>query len=138
MKQQQKRSQQLRLTMRKLRPLLLPVTFDRFGQIEPELTGKSWARCCTRAQPWGNGRVDSTRVSQLKLRGKATERAQNPLIQIIIEVCNHAKGGCLFQSGYQEIQAVVGPCHGSILAKCKAPTNMQPCSHGGSTSISFA
>jgi hypothetical protein len=53
------------------------------------------------------GRVDSTRVSQLKLRGKATEPAQNPLIQIKIDVCNHAKGGSLFQSGCQGIQAVV-------------------------------
>jgi hypothetical protein len=51
--------------------------------------------------------MDSTRVSQLKLRGKATEPAQNPLIQIIIEVCNHAKGGSLFQSGCQGFQAVV-------------------------------
>jgi hypothetical protein len=32
------------------------------------------------------GRVDSPRVSQLKLRGKATEPAQNPLIQIMIGV----------------------------------------------------
>jgi hypothetical protein len=32
-----------------------------------------------------NGRVDSTRVSQLKLQEKATEPAQNPLMQIMIE-----------------------------------------------------
>jgi hypothetical protein len=55
----------------------------------------------------GIGRVDSTRVSQLKLRGKAAEPAQNPLVQIMIEVCNHSKGGSLFQSGCQGIQAVV-------------------------------
>jgi hypothetical protein len=36
----------------------------------------------------GIGRVDSTRVSQLKLRGKATEPAQNTLIQITVEVCD--------------------------------------------------
>jgi hypothetical protein len=34
----------------------------------------------------GIGRVDSTRVSQLKLRGKATEPAQSPLMQIMIQV----------------------------------------------------
>jgi hypothetical protein len=44
----------------------------------------------------GIGMVDSNRVSHLKLRGKATEPAQSPLIQIMIEVCNHAKGGSLF------------------------------------------
>jgi hypothetical protein len=55
----------------------------------------------------GIGRVDSTRVSQLKLWGKATEPTQNPLIQIMIEVCNHAKGSNLFKSGCQGIQAVV-------------------------------
>jgi hypothetical protein len=53
------------------------------------------------------GRVDSTRVSQLKLQGKATEPAQNPLIQITTEVCDRAKVGSLFQSGCQGIQAVV-------------------------------
>jgi hypothetical protein len=46
-------------------------------------------------------------VSQLKLRGKATEPAQNPLIQNIVVVCDHAKGGNLFQSGCHGIQAVV-------------------------------
>jgi hypothetical protein len=55
----------------------------------------------------GIGRVDSTRVSQLKLRGKATEPAQNLVIQIMIEVWNNAKGGSLFQSGCHGIQAVV-------------------------------
>jgi hypothetical protein len=55
----------------------------------------------------GIGRVDSTQASQLKLRGKATEPAQNLPIQIMIEVCNHAKGGSLFQCGCQGIQAVV-------------------------------
>jgi hypothetical protein len=70
-------------------------------------------RCCALSlalAPGGHvglSRVDSTRVSQLKLRGKATEPAPNPLIQIMIEVCNHAKGGSLFQSGCQGIQAVV-------------------------------
>jgi hypothetical protein len=53
------------------------------------------------------GRVDSTRVSQLKLRGKATEPAQSPLIQITIDVCYRAKCGSLFQSGCQGIRAVV-------------------------------
>jgi hypothetical protein len=53
----------------------------------------------------GIGRVDGTRVSKLKLRGKATEPAQNPLIQIMIDWCNHAQGGSLFQSGCQGIQA---------------------------------
>jgi hypothetical protein len=32
---------------------------------------------------------------------------KHPLIQIMIEVCNYAKGGSLFQSGCQGIQAVV-------------------------------
>jgi hypothetical protein len=45
--------------------------------------------------------VDSTRASQPKLRGKATEPAQTPLIQIKTEVCDHAKGDSLFQSGCQ-------------------------------------
>jgi hypothetical protein len=74
--------------------------------------GACWARCCTLSlapgpRQKGIGRVDSTRVSQIKLRGKATEQAQHPLIQIMIEVCNHAEGGSLFQSGFQGIQAVV-------------------------------
>jgi hypothetical protein len=51
--------------------------------------------------------VDSSRVSQLKLRGKATEPTQTPVIPIMIEVCNHAKGGKLFQSGCQGNLAVV-------------------------------
>jgi hypothetical protein len=55
----------------------------------------------------GIGWVNSTRVSQLNLRGTATVPAQNPLIQIMIEVCNHAKGGSLFRSGCQVIQTVV-------------------------------
>jgi hypothetical protein len=55
----------------------------------------------------GIGRVGSTRVSQLKLRGKAPEPVQNPLIQIMMEACNHAKCGSLFQSGCQGIRAVV-------------------------------
>jgi hypothetical protein len=76
--------------------------------------GTCRARCCAlslalASEPshGGIGRVDSTRVSQLNLRDKATEPAPNPLIQIMIEVCNHAKGGTLFQSGCQGIQAVV-------------------------------
>jgi hypothetical protein len=55
----------------------------------------------------GVGRVDSARVSHLKLRNKATELAPNPVIPIMIDVCNHAKGGSLFQSGCPGIQAVV-------------------------------
>jgi hypothetical protein len=70
------------------------------------------ARCCALSlapgpSQGGVGRVDSTPVSQLKLRGKATEPAQNPLIHVMIEVCNHAKGGSLFQSCCPGIQAVV-------------------------------
>jgi hypothetical protein len=51
--------------------------------------------------------VNNTRVSQLKLRGKAAEPARNPLIQTMIDVCNYSKGGSLFQYGCQGIQAVV-------------------------------
>jgi hypothetical protein len=81
------------------------------------------------------GRGDSTRVSQLKLRGKAIEPAQNPLIQITIEVCDHAKGGSLFESGCKgNPSSCGGPCHWSVLEKCKAPTNMQPCLQAGSIS----
>jgi hypothetical protein len=76
--------------------------------------GACRARCCALSlalapgsSHGGIGRVDSTQVSQLKLRGKATEPAQDPLIQIMIELCNHAKGDGLFQSGCQGIQAVV-------------------------------
>jgi hypothetical protein len=61
----------------------------------------------TRSSNGGIGKVDSTRVSQLKLRGKATEPARNPLKQIMTEACNHAKGGSLFQSDCQGIQAAV-------------------------------
>jgi hypothetical protein len=67
--------------------------------------------------------VDSTQVSQLKLRGKATEPAQNPLIQIMIDVFNHAKGGSLFQSGCQGIQAAVVDHEGSREVQ---GTNMLP------------
>lgn len=85
------------------------------------------------------GRVDSTRGSQLKLRGKATEPAQNPLIYIIAEVCNHAKDGSVFRSGCEGIpSSCCGPCHGTILEKCKAPTNMQSCMQAGSTSKFFS
>jgi hypothetical protein len=101
------------------------------------------ARCCALSlapgpSHGGIGRVDSTRVSQLRLRGKATEPAQSPLKQVTIEVCDHAKGGSLFQSGCQgNPSSCGGPCHGSVLEKCKAPTNMQPCLQAGSTSNSF-
>jgi hypothetical protein len=51
------------------------------------------ARCCAlslalapRPSHEGFGRVDSTPASQLKLRGKAPEPDQNPLMQFIIEV----------------------------------------------------
>jgi hypothetical protein len=107
--------------------------------------GECRARCCARSlalAPWPShmdiGRVDSTRVSQLKLRGKSREPAQNPLIQITIEVCDHAKGGSIFQSGCQgNPSSCGGPCHGSVLEKCKAPANMQPCLQAGSISNSF-
>jgi ribonuclease PH len=79
--------------------------------------------------------VDNTQVSQLKLQGKGTEPAQKPLIQIMVEVCNHAKGGSLFQSGCQGIQAVVvDHVMGAFSSKRKAPTNTQPCFQAGSTS----
>jgi hypothetical protein len=70
--------------------------------------------------------VDSIRVSQLKLRGKATEPAQNPLIQIMIEVCNHAKGGGLFQSGCQGIQAVVVD---HVTGALESAMHQQTCNH---------
>jgi hypothetical protein len=51
------------------------------------------ARCCAlslarapRSSHEGFGRVDSTPVSELKLRGKAPEPDQTPLMQLIIEV----------------------------------------------------
>jgi hypothetical protein len=75
--------------------------------------GACSSRCCALSlalapgpSPGVIGRVDSTRVSQLKLRGKPTEPAQTPLIQIMIEFCVHKKVGSLFQSGCQGIQAV--------------------------------
>jgi hypothetical protein len=90
------------------------------------------ARCCALSLAPGpsngdTGRVDGTRVSQLKLRGKATEPAQNPLIQIKIEVCNHAKGGSLFQSGCQGIQAVV--VDHVTGAFSRSATHQQTCNH---------
>jgi hypothetical protein len=67
------------------------------------------ARCCALSLALAPGpshgglsRVDSTRLSQLKLRGKATEPAQTPLIHIMIEVCNHAKGGSFFSPAVRE------------------------------------
>jgi hypothetical protein len=101
------------------------------------------ARCCALSlapgpSHGGIGRVDSTRVSQLRLRGKATEPAQSPLKQVTIEVCDHAKGGSLFQSGCQgNPSSCGGPCHGSVLEKCKAPTNKQACLQAGIISKSF-
>jgi hypothetical protein len=82
----------------------------------------------------GEWAMDSTRVSQLQLRGKATEPTQIPLTQITREVCNHAKGGSLFQSGYL---VNPGSCGGRVLEKCKAPTNMQSRFQAGSTSKTF-
>jgi hypothetical protein len=106
--------------------------------------GACRARCCALSlvlalgpSHGGNGRVDSTRVSQLKLRGKATEPAQNPLVKIIIEVCIHAKGGGVFRSGCQGNPSSCAPCHRTILEKNKAPKNMQPCLQSGSKSNSF-
>jgi hypothetical protein len=85
------------------------------------------------------GRVDSTLGSQLKLRGKATEPDPNPLIQMILEVCNHAEDGSVFRSGCEGIPSSwCGPCYGTILKKCKAPTNMQSCMQAGSTSKLFS
>jgi hypothetical protein len=85
------------------------------------------------------GRVDSTRGSQLKLRDKATEPAPNPLKHIIREVCNHAKDGSVFRSGCQGIPcSCCEPCHGLILDKSKAPTNMQSCMQPGSKSKLFS
>jgi hypothetical protein len=49
------------------------------------------------------GRVDSTQGSQLKLRDKDTEPAQNPLIHIITEVFSRAKKGPVVRA----FQAVV-------------------------------
>jgi hypothetical protein len=87
------------------------------------------ARCCALslalARPWGNWDVDSTRVSQLKLRGNATEPAQKPLIQIMIELCNHSKGGSLFQFGCQGIQAVVDVTR----AFSRSARHQQTCNH---------
>jgi hypothetical protein len=88
--------------MHGLRPFLVP---DHHKVLENHFfawseVGACRARCCALSlalapgpSHGGIGRVDSTRVSQLKLRGKDTEPAQNPLIRIKIEVCNHAKGG---------------------------------------------
>jgi hypothetical protein len=66
--------------------------------------GACRARCCAlslapRPCHRGIGKVDSARVSQLKLRGHATEPAQKPLIKIMIEVRNHSKGGSLCCQG---------------------------------------
>jgi hypothetical protein len=66
-------------------------------------------------------------VSQLKLRGKATEPAQNPLIKIMIEACNHAKGGSLIESGFQGIQAgVVDHVTGALISARHQHATMLP------------
>jgi hypothetical protein len=72
--------------------------------------GACRARCCALSlalapepSPGVIGRVDGTRVSQLKLRVKPTEPARNPLIKKMIEVCYRTKSGSLFQSGCQDM-----------------------------------
>jgi hypothetical protein len=122
--------------MHELRPFSVP---DRQNVLQNRLfawceVGACRARCCalSLAQAPGPshgeiGRVGSTRVSQLKLRGKATEPAQNPLIQIMIELCNHAKGVGLFQSGCQGIQAVV--VDAGTGAFSRSARHRQTCNH---------
>jgi hypothetical protein len=120
--------------MHELRPFSVPyhhkVLQRRF------LLGVKWAPVGRGAAPchwhWpsprGIGIADSTRVSQLKLRGKATESAKNPLTQIMMDVCNHAKGGSLFQSGCQGIQAVV--VDHVTGAFSRSARHQQTCNHG--------
>jgi hypothetical protein len=98
-----------RQQMHEMRPFPVP---DHHNVLQKRFfarvnVGVCRARCCALSLapgPGENCRVDSTRVSKLKLRGKATEPAQNPLIQIMMEVCNHTNGGSLFQFGCQGIQ----------------------------------
>jgi hypothetical protein len=99
--------------------------------------GACRARCCALSlalapgpSHWRIARVDSTRASQLKLRTKATEPDQKPLIQIMIEFFN-AKGGILFQSGCQGIQAdVVDHFTGAFT---RSAWHQQTCFQAGST-----
>jgi hypothetical protein len=75
-------------------------------------------------------------VVQLKLTGKAT--SPNPPDTNQNKVCDHAKGGSLFQSGCQgNPSSCGGPCHWSILEKGKAPTNTPPCLQAGNVSNMF-
>jgi hypothetical protein len=73
--------------------------------------------------------VDSTLVSQLKLRGKATEPAQRPPIQIMVEVCNLTIGGDSFPSGCQVIQAVVVDWYHVTGAFSRSARHQQTCNH---------
>jgi hypothetical protein len=94
-------------------PFTCPVITNRFfAWCE---VGACRASCCALSLALAPGpsqgrmfRGDSTRVSQLKLRGKATEPAQNPLMQIMIEVCNHAKSGSCFSPAAVVVDHVTG------------------------------
>jgi hypothetical protein len=102
------------------------------------------ARCCALSLAPGSchegfGKVDSTPASPLKLLRQSPRTRTNPLMQLITEVRNHAKGGSVFRSGFQgSPSSCSGPCHGTILEECKAPTNMQPYLQAGSTSNLFS
>jgi hypothetical protein len=88
-------------------PLTSPTATDCSKTAFP--LGVKWASVGQGAAPchwhWHSGQAKGELAGctapecQLKLRGKATEPAQNPLIQIAIDVCDHEKGGSLFQSG---------------------------------------
>jgi hypothetical protein len=109
--------------------------------------GVKWASVGRGAAPchWQWHQGQATRdlagwtASQLKLRGKAPEPDQTPLMQFRIEVLNHAKSGSVFRCRCQSNpSSCCGPCHVTILEQCKAPANMQPCLQAGSTSNLFS
>jgi hypothetical protein len=120
--------------MHELRPFPVP---DNHKLLRTSfLLGVMWAPVGRGAAPchchWHQGPAMGelagwSRVSQLKFRGKATEPAQSPLIQIMIDMCNNAKGGSFVSvrlSGNPS--SCSGPCHRSVLEKCK---HHQTCNH---------
>jgi hypothetical protein len=105
--------------MHELRPFAVPdhhkVLQNRFSAWCE--VGACRAGCCAlslvlglaRAQPCGNGQGGQhpSEPAQAPRQGHRTGSKPNPLVKIVIEVCSDAKGGSLFQSGCQGIQAVV-------------------------------
>jgi hypothetical protein len=100
--------------MNEMRPFTIP---DHKKVLENRFfawweVGVCRARCCALSlapghSPRGNwqGGQHPSEPAQAPRQGHRT--SPNPPIQIMIHVCNRAKGGSLFQSGCQGIQGVV-------------------------------